>query len=79
MNLASGFLTRCKRVVGGCGAKTGEFPFLALIGYKRPNKTANDGIEYGCGGALINKYVIIYIFMPKYRSSIVIYLPDATF
>ena len=49
---------RTKRVVGGEGAKTGEFPFMALLGYQIPNKTENGGIEYQCGGALINKYVI---------------------
>ena len=49
---------RTKRVVGGEGAKTGEFPFMALLGYRIPNKTENGGIEYQCGGALINKYVI---------------------
>ena len=43
MNLARGFITRCKRVVGGCGAKAGQFPFLALIGYKKPGSTKNDG------------------------------------
>ena len=52
---------RTKRVVGGEGAKTGEFPFMALLGYRIPNKTENGGIEYQCGGALINKYAIDYI------------------
>ena len=47
---------RTGRIVGGEGAKTGEFPFMALIGYR----LENGKIEYQCGGALINKYAINY-------------------
>ena len=70
MNLARGF------IVGGSGAKTGEIPFLALIGYK----TANDEIEYQCGGALINKYAIHYVHLnQKCECLSVWFLLDAMF
>ena len=46
---ASGF------IVGGKIAKTAEIPFMALLGYN-VGGSKNDGIEYQCGGSLINKY-----------------------
>ena len=51
--LSSGF------IVGGEIAKTGELPFMALLGYDT-NKFYIDGrkkYEYLCGGVLINRYV----------------------
>jgi len=46
-------------IVGGEDAKTGELPFMVMLGYKKPGKRANDGIEYQCGGALINKRYVL--------------------
>ena len=51
-------MRRTGRIVGGEGAKIGEFPFMALIGFEI--KHLDGRIEYTCGGALINKYVINY-------------------
>ena len=54
--LSSGF------IVGGEIAKTGELPFMALLGYDT-NKFYKDGrkkYEYLCGGVLINRYVVIH-------------------
>ena len=41
-------------ILGGETAKPGEFPFMALLGYKK----SNDQIIYGCGGTLINRYYV---------------------
>ena len=57
--LSSGF------IVGGDIAKTGELPFMALLGYDT-NKFYKDGrkkYEYLCGGVLINRYVHICTLM----------------
>ena len=42
-------------ILGGETAKPGEFPFMALLGYKK----SNDQIIYGCGGTLINRYYVL--------------------
>ena len=39
------------QIVGGKEAKIGEFPFMALLGYK-----AIPSVIYKCGGTLINRY-----------------------
>ena len=39
------------QIVGGKEAKIGEFPFMALLGYK-----ATPSVIYKCGGTLINRY-----------------------
>ena len=41
-------------VVGGRDASLQEYPFVAAIGFQR-----SDGIIYGCGGTLINRWYVL--------------------
>ena len=43
-----------ENIVGGELAQPGEFPFMALIGYK-----INGAIYFLCGGTLINKFYVL--------------------
>ena len=48
--------------VNGQKTKTGEIPFMALLGYRIPGKEDNDnGIKYHCGGSLINRYLVEFL------------------
>ena len=42
----------------GRKVKFGEYPFLALLGYKTPNVNGSE-ILYLCGGSLINKKYVL--------------------
>ena len=43
-------------IVGGSITKTGDFPYMALIG----SITKSDGkVQYTCGGSLINKWYVL--------------------
>jgi secreted trypsin-like serine protease len=44
-----------ENIVGGELAKPGEFPFIALLGYKDKDSQ----VQYICGGSLINKFYIL--------------------
>ncbi len=41
-------------IVGGEDAEPFQYPFVALVGYRRKDRTT--GIRYGCGGSLINNW-----------------------
>lgn len=43
------------RIVGGNITEIGEFPWLALLSYKKDNEIA----KYKCGGSLINNRYIL--------------------
>ena len=43
-------------IVGGSITKTGDFPYMALLGSKAKNRNA---IQYTCGGSLINKWYVL--------------------
>jgi secreted trypsin-like serine protease len=45
-----------ENIIGGTAAKPGEFPYMALLGYKSKE---NIGISFRCGGTLINKYYVL--------------------
>ena len=46
--------------VGGKFAKLGDYPYMALLGYRMPNpKTGDIGTFYTCGGSLINKWYVL--------------------
>ncbi|XP_064115532.1 phenoloxidase-activating factor 1-like [Macrobrachium nipponense] len=45
------------RIFNGVEAPVGAFPWMAIFGYKDPNLPG--GLDWGCGGALINdKYIL---------------------
>lgn len=45
-------------IVGGTKASGKEFPFMALIGTHRPNKSKSD-INWDCGGSVVHpKFVL---------------------
>ncbi len=50
------FISLAEFVVGGSKASTGQFPFVALLGYV---KSDGFSIEYLCGGALINRRYVV--------------------
>merc|ERR1712241_881499 len=43
-------------IVGGSITKSGDFPYMALLGSKAKNRNA---IQYTCGGSLINKWYVL--------------------
>ncbi len=47
-------------IYGGEAAKLGEFPFVALLGYKDLQESSPNGVVYLCGGTLINRLVVIW-------------------
>ena len=47
-------------IVGGETAKIGDFPYMALLGYKFFNSSEGKLIKsYDCGGSLINKWYVL--------------------
>ena len=58
----SGLATSCShaaigsRIVGGEEAPLGQYPWLALLGYKRGH---GEGILWACGGALIGQEYVL--------------------
>ena len=44
-------------IVGGKEAKPGEFPYMALLGFR--NTAAKNDIIYVCGGSVINEWYIL--------------------
>jgi len=49
-----GLRTVNTNIFGGTVAKLGDYGFAALLGYK-----VNGGVNYGCGGSLINKHYVL--------------------
>ena len=51
------------RIVGGELTKNGDFPYMALLGYRETKKSKKKGIItrtlYKCGGSLINKNYVL--------------------
>ena len=51
------------RIVGGESTMNGDFPYMALLGYKVARKSKKKGIVirtfYKCGGSLINKNYVL--------------------
>lgn len=45
------------RIVGGTEAALGQYPWMALLGFR--DKTGNDDVIFSCGGSLINKLYIL--------------------
>ena len=55
-SLMFGGSQRSGRILGGTITKTGDFPYMALIG----SINKNDGkVQYTCGGSLINKWYVL--------------------
>jgi len=46
-----------ENIIGGDISKPGEFPYMALLGYKE----RENSIYYFCGGSLINRYYVISV------------------
>ena len=44
-----------ENIIGGELAQPGEFPYMALLGYK----LSGDKIFYLCGGTLINRFYVV--------------------
>ena len=44
-----------ENIVGGNTTQPGEFPYMALLGYKSEDNI----IKFLCGGTLINKYYVL--------------------
>ncbi len=44
-----------RTAIGGENARPGEFPYMALLGYK----LEDNNTYYICGGSLINRYYIL--------------------
>jgi len=47
------------RVTGGLNTQFGDYPFVALLGYKKINQNRGREYDYNCGGAVINEYYIL--------------------
>ena len=50
-----GTRTTLTNIVGGNVTKRGDYPYMALLGYDFDS----NGIIYGCGGSLINKWYVL--------------------
>jgi len=50
--------TKAGQIVGGDDAKLGEYPFIAILGYRPIKKKARD-IYFNCGGSLINRRYVL--------------------
>ena len=44
-------------IVGGSIAKSGEYPWMVLLGSRSVNFDGK--VRYGCGGTLINKWYVL--------------------
>ena len=55
------------QIVGGEETKEGELPFMALLGYVNKRGGGND-IKFKCGGTLINRQIVIYLFQIKLKN-----------
>ena len=47
------------QIVGGENATLGEFPWMALLGFKIKVGRTKEDIFYLCGGSLINKHYVL--------------------
>ena len=47
------------QIVGGKDAFLGEFPWMALLGFKIQVGRTKEDIFYLCGGSLINKHYVL--------------------
>jgi len=46
------------KIIDGLNAELGNYPFMALLGYKT-NQNRGRAYDYNCGGTVINKYYIL--------------------
>jgi secreted trypsin-like serine protease len=64
---------RSGRILGGSITKTGDFPYMALIG--SINKI--DGkVQYTCGGSLINKWYVLTAATCLYNENGTLAIPE---
>ena len=55
-----GFRLALTNIVGGKTAKFGDFPYMALLGYRSDLPiTGKTDTFYTCGGSLINKWYVL--------------------